>query len=698
MEVDRTNFWQNLPYIFKTISEARYVAVDLEMSGIYVDQFRDTETPVKPTLQQEYDDARKAAKLFSILQFGFTCISWDPERKSYVTKTFNLPLHPGVVVEDVTSKSLVRVVDRCFRLSTITLDFLESNHFSLAHILQRGVPYLSASELNRKATFDFIDGKRQAGELIDVNELSTKSTEFRNDVEWKIINWRMQRRSGAHVGPVIIRNSQGHRLNSLQKRLVHELLQDQFSDLRAVARYGGAHMEIFDASQQTSGHKSLERTRAVSKQIGARLLWDAICGQPFVANVDIGLIVGQNPIQAMRLKAELKEYESRLRNRSPVLVGHNILMDLCFLHSNFVAPVPKSLQEFRALTRERLPRIVDTKYLFTRGGDEMSPDYSLGECFDAAGNQLFPVVAPDPYFSYRASCPHQAGYDSFMTAVVFLKKSYQLSQARQGLWYIASEDLGEGEALRSRSTSFSSPKLNQRRASLALLKAAPPPPLPPMPDIPKVPSPPLGSRGNTAKPRPANLLEDRDEEVEAALPPPLQPMPQSSKDSSGLPFRTGTARPDNLLEERDEDVVTGLAKYQPMQPEGRHAAPATAPPTPDESPERKPGPDQKPQRKSSGESPARAVVPGTVPEWEGKFWSKYGNRSRVGRFGHILYIGKMAGEQLPGEAGECKTEKLGTQMLEELGRKTSDEDGEGPDNEGPEDEGPEREVECSIHS
>lgn len=671
MDIDRTNFWQNLPNIFRAISEAQYVAVDLEMSGIFVDKFRDTTTPAKPTLQQEYDDARKASKLYSILQFGFTCIRWDPEREFYVTKTFNLPLHPGVVVEDAASKPLASIVDRCFRLSTRTLDFLESNGFSLANILQKGVPYLSASEFNRKATFDFINGKRQPGELIDVDKLSKKSTEFRNNVEWKIINWRQQRRSGAHGGPVVVRSSDGHRLNSLQKRLVHELLQDQFPELQAVPRNGSAYMEIFDTSEQTSDHRSLKRLGVVFKQIGARLLWDAICGQPFVANVDIGLIVGGDPIRLMQLKTQLQEYESRLRNRSPVVVGHNILMDLCFLHTNFVAPVPKSLQEFRALTRERMPRIVDTKYLFSRGGDEMSPDHSLGECFDAVGSPPFPVVVRHPYYSYHAPSPHQAGYDSkyaqwsplrrnrrllrlqtgFMTAVVFLKKSYQLSQTRQGLWYIASEDLGEGEAPRSRTTSFSSPKPNQRRMTLARLNAPPPAPLPPLPDVPEVPTPPLVSGGNRAKPRPAS--------------------------------------PRSLLEDRDEEVVEALAKFHVMQPEGRPAAPATAPPNPKEPPEREATP-----KGPSTSGVERTAMPGMVPEWGGKFWSKYGNRSRVGQFGHILYIGRMAGEKLPGEPGEGETEKLGTQMLEELGRPAPEEDEE----EGPEDEGPEREVEWSIPS
>lgn len=226
-----------------------------------------------------------------------------------------------------------------------------------------------------------------------------------------------------------------------------------------------------------------------------------------------------------------------------------------------------------------------------------------------------------------------------MTAIVFLKKSYRLNQERVGLWYIAAEDLGEREAIRS--ASLSMPKAVPRQMTLALLKArdeAPPnPALPPMPDVAEVPRLPLEYWADMIKPRPADQ--------------------------------------GNLLEDCDENVVAALARFSVMQPERRFAAPVTAPPTPDRSPNRKPNPKAKPvsnpKRKGKRDSPAKAVVvPGTLPEWEGRFWSKYGNRSRVGQFGHILYFGKMAGEQMPGDE---KTEKLGTEMLEELGGKTDEE-------------------------
>ncbi|KAH8782758.1 ribonuclease H-like domain-containing protein [Diaporthe sp. PMI_573] len=509
MDIDRYNFWENLPTILEAICEARYVAVDLEMSGIHVDKLQHMPVPTKPSLQEAYDGAREAALQYTILQFGFTCINWDPDKNSYVTKTFNIPLHPGVVVENAYSSYLYSVMKRCISISTRSLGFLEHNGFSFPDVFQKGVPYLSLEEFISKEVSGFISGKRPAEEdLFDVANLPKKSAEFRNGVKEKISAWRIQLLTKADPKPVRVYGPSGHRLNGLQKRL------------------------------------------AVSKQSGARILWDAICGQPFVYCIDTELVVGNDPVRCRQLKTELEQYESRLRNKGPILVGHNMLMDLCFLHCNFVGSLPEPVQEFRAVTRKRLPRIVDTKYLFTRGGDEMSPDYSLAECFAAMKGQQLPVVVSSPIHSSPEPLHHQAGYDSYMTAIVFLRKSYQLAQTGERLWYIASEDLGEGEAMR---------------------------------------------------------------------PPYLSPKP--------VPVQVYQA----LLDDHDEDVMATLAnKYSIMEPYRRTPAPATAPPTPEQSPERDPEP---------------SPLADTIPEWNGRFWGKYGNRTRVGQFSLILYMPKMAGEE-----------------------------------------------------
>lgn len=413
MDIDRFNFWEKLPSILKTISEAQYVAIDLEMSGIQVDKFRGMPAPTKPTLQDAYDDAKMAAEMYTILQFGFTCISWNHEKKSYVTKTFNVPLYPGVIADDFSSRDLASTMNRCIRVSTKTLAFLENNGFNFLDVFHKGVPYLSTKERDEKEIIDFITLTRPAEELIDANELPIKSLQFRTDVEEKIIDWRLEKLVGSQPEPLRVYSPLDHRLNGLQKRLVHQLLQDRYPQFRAVSRQGGAYMEIFDSTSQTPDSEVvLQRLQAISKQTGARILWDAICGQPFARTIDTRVIAGDDPVKFMQLRTELNGYESRLRNRSPVMIGHNILMDLCFLHCKFVGPMPNSLQEFRSITRERLPRIVDTKYLFTRGGSEMSPDNSLRECFTATESQQLPAVATDPSYGYSKPCLHQAGYDS----------------------------------------------------------------------------------------------------------------------------------------------------------------------------------------------------------------------------------------------------------------------------------------------
>lgn len=190
-----------------------------------------------------------------------------------------------------------------------------------------------------------------------------------------------------------------------------------------------------------------------------------------------------------------------------------------------------------------------------------------------------------------------------MTAVVFLKRSYHLSQNRKGFCFLPSEDLGE-KALTSRtaSISLSSTPSTHRRLSLSLLRELeakeaaglpPVPPLPPMPELPPVPY-----YNNYQSPI---VVAGARQGGKAVL----------SSASKG-----------NLLEERDEDVAA-LAKFETLQPEASSAT--KAPPTPAQTPEPKPK--------------SHSRVPGSLPEWDEKLWHYYGNRSRVGVFGRMFYTG-----------------------------------------------------------
>lgn len=153
MDVDRTGFWPKLPSILGAISESQFVSVDLEMSGIIVES---VESTPNPTLQQIYQDARAAAETFTILQFGLTCVRWEYEKGAYVTKTYNLPVHPGFVGSDIASKQLARTIDRRVEFSSKTIAFLQEHGFSFAQVFNKGVPYLSTTEAAQKGIVDFV--------------------------------------------------------------------------------------------------------------------------------------------------------------------------------------------------------------------------------------------------------------------------------------------------------------------------------------------------------------------------------------------------------------------------------------------------------------------------------------------------------------------------------------------------------------
>lgn len=55
----------------------------------------------------------------------------------------------------------------------------------------------------------------------------------------------------------------------------------------------------------------------------------------------------------------------KVSSSGKLIVGHNIMMDLCFLVHQFVAPLPESLQGFKQILNQYLPHICDTKLMAT---------------------------------------------------------------------------------------------------------------------------------------------------------------------------------------------------------------------------------------------------------------------------------------------------------------------------------------------
>lgn len=107
----------------------------------------------------------------------------------------------------------------------------------------------------------------------------------------------------------------------------------------------------------------------------------------------------------------MRQLEMSLRVSRPVLIGHNMLFDLCFLYNTFIGPLPNTWSAFRREIQVLFPRITDTKALALKdsaieGGDP------LAELFEREKWAC-------PQFSWDAVClwggrgkAHNAGFDS----------------------------------------------------------------------------------------------------------------------------------------------------------------------------------------------------------------------------------------------------------------------------------------------
>lgn len=82
MNVHRDNFYPELMDMLKSLSTATFVSFDMEMTGITMkDRFasRDGSGHKKNTLQGQYEEVKKAAENFQVLQIGITCVHEDRE-------------------------------------------------------------------------------------------------------------------------------------------------------------------------------------------------------------------------------------------------------------------------------------------------------------------------------------------------------------------------------------------------------------------------------------------------------------------------------------------------------------------------------------------------------------------------------------------------------------------------------------------
>jgi hypothetical protein len=129
--------------------------------------------------------------------------------------------------------------------------------------------------------------------------------------------------------------------------------------------------------------------------------------------------------------------EEMIKAKKP-LVGHNFIYDVAFLYDQFVAPMPDTFSEFSQKWRECFPDAYDTKTIALKSDLKLFRKTDLESLYKTCRTdstllkEINYCIDPNPLFErYHnqedffkeksgSSCLHEAGFDSFMTGVIFL--------------------------------------------------------------------------------------------------------------------------------------------------------------------------------------------------------------------------------------------------------------------------------------
>ncbi|KAL2753472.1 hypothetical protein ACRALDRAFT_1065232 [Sodiomyces alcalophilus JCM 7366] len=431
MNIGSDNFWAKLPTILQDIAHCDYAVIDLEMSG-GVTSFHDDPTITGlPKEDRAYAFARQAATIHNTLELGLTLLSSSAasagsyDIASYAFKINNLFLEDTRTAYDFASKQ-----DRIIDFSYSTLKFLKAHGVDpisltgLETYHNAGVPYLSRQEYAKGVARLHRD---RPLDPVEQSELDNVADAFQAEVAETIQQW-WSHRGDSTENLVICLPTESVSRNSLYQRIVRQLVYENYPLCETFAFNSNHGMRVKIKDEAAEAERLKRRTRdlerALKKQVGLRIVVEALCGGKFADLVDPELVYninspGASGQKSKKLQRKLRKWEKTLQMSRPVLVGHNLLYDLCFLYDTFIGSLPNTWSQFKDEVLDNFPRIIDTKVLALQdnpieGGDPLEDLYKRWEA-------QRPTVQWKKAQGYgHKAAAHSAGFDSYMTAMVFL--------------------------------------------------------------------------------------------------------------------------------------------------------------------------------------------------------------------------------------------------------------------------------------
>ena len=458
MEVDKVSFYPLFLDILQDLSESHFVAFDLELSGVPSKAARGSDRTGRPTLQQRYQETKEAAERYQILQIGLTCVQQDVENKKYILKPFNFELSPVIDEKGLD-------VERIFSFQSGAVDFLLKVGFDMGLPFENGIPYLSRAE-TRLAR----DKHAQRQDKSAIADIQLKPTEVdslaflervRSDIHAWLISSKHDSGDYVNIGPAgaesddstVKENSEPpQELTRFEKRLVHQLVRAEFSELVTISKRGFVQVVRFDKEREDkiAAGRLQELEERIGRQKGFRWLIEAMNGNDISA-FDLKECA-RDPLTGESIFFDMDEFKATfhraaniLKHNPRVLIGHNCFLDLVYIYHTFIGALPPTVEDFQEKIHRLWPIIIDTKYLSTHNCGDINPVSSLEQIATQLSSELTPIMEVDKeHKKYQGvEVLHEAGYDSFLAAQIAVRLSAKLE--REGSYVDTSTIKENGE-------------------------------------------------------------------------------------------------------------------------------------------------------------------------------------------------------------------------------------------------------------
>ncbi|RPA80887.1 CAF1-domain-containing protein [Ascobolus immersus RN42] len=379
MEVPAGSWHLEKPDILKRIDEADFIAFDLELSGISMARDKG-----KHSVQQRYEEVKKAAEQYQVFQLGVCPVRYDAETETYILSPYNFYVNP------IAAESRATTIERSFSISSSAADFLRGCDFDFNAVFKKGIPYISRAE--EKALIEAEEAK--VAQKFGTAKVDQQNEEFVKRVEAEIREWLAQEKPENDFLN-IASSHPGATLNRYQKLLVHQVVGLHFEgQCTSIGRGDFVQVKRYDEEREKKDKEErMDRfQKSLRRSIGLRAVVDKI----------------------------LVPKDSQ--DKKKIIVGHNVFSDLIYLYDCFVGPLPATVDEFGKEILNSCKMVIDTKFMATHRTSNASSNSSLQSMWDTLSSLSGPELSvPPAHLSYMAnSSHHEAGYDAFNTARVLL--------------------------------------------------------------------------------------------------------------------------------------------------------------------------------------------------------------------------------------------------------------------------------------